>query len=68
MVGGISFRYSWTTGIKKKFRNLILKKGQISGLAKIDTFSDLILDLIFITNTFITAPGPPAARAGWTRK
>ena len=25
-VGEISFRYSWTTGMKKKFRNLIPKK------------------------------------------
>ena len=37
-VGGISFRYSWTTGMKKKFRNLVLKKGQISGFAQIDIF------------------------------
>ena len=37
-VGGISFRYSWTTGMKKKFRYLILKKGQISGCAQIDIF------------------------------
>ena len=42
-VGAISFRYSWTTGIIIKFRNLILKKGQISGLAKIDTFSDFLV-------------------------
>ena len=38
MVGAISFRYSWTTGMKKKFRNLVLKKGQISGFAQIDIF------------------------------
>ena len=37
-VGGISFRYSWTTGMKKKFRNLILKKGNISGFAQIGIF------------------------------
>ena len=37
-VGAISFRYSWTTGMKKKFRNLVLKKGQISGFAQIDIF------------------------------
>ena len=37
-VGAISFRYSWTTGMKKKFRNLVLKKGQISGFAEIDIF------------------------------
>ena len=41
MVGAISFRYSWTTGMKKKLRNLILKKGQIPGLSEIDTCSDL---------------------------
>ena len=39
-VGEISFRYSWTTGMKKKFRNLNLKIGQISGLAQIDIFSN----------------------------
>ena len=38
MVGAISFRYSWTTGMKKEFRNLNLKKGQISGFAQIDIF------------------------------
>ena len=43
MVGAISFRYSWTTGMKKKFRNLNLKKGQISGLAQIDIFSDFLV-------------------------
>merc|ERR1711978_71815 len=37
-VGAISFRYSWTTGMKKKFRNLVLKKGQISEFAQIDIF------------------------------
>ena len=37
-VGAISFRFSWTTGMKKKFRYLILKKGQISGFAQIDIF------------------------------
>ena len=42
-VGGISFRYSWTTGVIIKFRNLILKKGQISGLAEIDIFSDFLV-------------------------
>ena len=26
-VGEISFRYSWTTGMKKKFKNIMLKKG-----------------------------------------
>ena len=43
MVGAISFRYSWTTGMKKKFRNPNLKKGQISGLAQIDIFSDFLV-------------------------
>ena len=43
MVGAISFRYSWTTGIIIKFRNLILKKGHISGLAQIDRFSDFLV-------------------------
>ena len=43
MVGAISFRYSWTTGMKKKFRNPHLKKGQISGLAQIDIFSDFLV-------------------------
>ena len=42
-VGAISFRYSWTTGIIIKFRNLILKKGHISGLAQIDRFSDFLV-------------------------
>ena len=42
-VGAISFRYSWTTGMKKKFRNPNLKKGQISGLAQIDIFSDFLV-------------------------
>ena len=32
MVGGISFRYSWTTGMKKKFRNLVLKQGAVNQL------------------------------------
>ena len=41
-VGAISFRYSWTTGMKKKFRNPHLKKSQISGLAQIDIFSDFL--------------------------
>ena len=43
MVGAISFRYSWTTGMKKKFRNPHLKKGKISGLAQIDIFSDFLV-------------------------
>merc|ERR1712155_221595 len=43
MVGAISFRYSWTTGMKKKLRNLNLKKGQISRLAQIDIFSDFLV-------------------------
>ena len=43
MVGAISFRYSWTTGMKKKFRNLIPKKSQISGLVQIDIFSDFLV-------------------------
>ena len=43
MVGAISFRYSWTTGIIINFRNLTLKKGQISGLAQIDIFSDFLV-------------------------
>ena len=42
-VGEISFRYSWTTGMKKKFRNLIPKKGQISGLVQIDILSDFLV-------------------------
>ena len=42
-MGAISFRYSWTTGIIIKFRNLILKKGHISGLAQIDRFSDFLV-------------------------
>ena len=42
-VGAISFRYSWTTGMKKKFRNLIHKKSQISGLVQIDIFSDFLV-------------------------
>ena len=42
-VGEISFRYSWTTGMIIKFKNLILKKGQISGLAQIDIFSDFLV-------------------------
>ena len=42
-MGAISFRYSWTTGIIIKFRNLILKKSHISGLAQIDRFSDFLV-------------------------
>ena len=42
-LGEISFRYSWTTEVTKKFRNLILKKGQISRLAQIDIFSDFLV-------------------------
>merc|ERR1712155_279882 len=37
-VGAISFRYSWTTGMKKKFRYIILKKGWNSEFAQIDIF------------------------------
>ena len=43
MVGAISFRYSWTTGIKKSSEILSPKKGQISGLAQIDIFSDFLV-------------------------
>ena len=42
-VGEISFRYSWTTGIKKSSEILSPKKGQISGLAQIDIFSDFLV-------------------------
>merc|ERR1719410_1919857 len=43
MVGAISFGYSWTTGIKKSSEILSHKKGQISGLAQIDIFSDFLV-------------------------
>ena len=42
-VGEISFRYSWTTGMKKSSEILSPKKGQISGLAQIDIFSDFLV-------------------------
>ena len=49
-VGEISFRYSWTTGMKKKIRNLVLKKGQISGFAQIDIFLISNFFLLFVHN------------------
>ena len=51
MVGEISFRDSCTTGMKKKFRNLILKKGSISGLAKIGIFSNVCFFWFFVHNS-----------------
>ena len=42
-VGEISFKYSWTTGIKKNSEILSHIKGQISGLAQIDIFSDFLV-------------------------
>ena len=50
MVGEISFRYSWTTGMKKKFRNLVLEKGQISGFAQIDIFLIFQFFWLFVHN------------------
>ena len=43
MVGAISFRYSWTTWMKKSTEILSTKKGQISGLAQSDIFSDFLV-------------------------
>ena len=42
-VGEISFKYSWTTGTKKNSEILSHIKGQISGLAQIDIFSDFLV-------------------------
>ena len=43
------------------------KTGPVFG-SKSGPFSDLILDPDFYYWTFIIEPGPPAARAGWTKQ
>ena len=50
-VGAISFRYSWTTGMKKSVEILFPKKGQISGLAQFDICSDFLV--LWVANFMI---------------